>query len=206
MPFPSGRSGQMVRRVLLLLMLELLVGQAVRRGRSPRGARRVGILLTGLLLAGCHAKEGGAKGSGGGKGGPPRGPAIVDVRVVRLQPIADTVEATGTVLPLDQVDLHPEATGRLIALTVQEGEAVAAGTVVARVNDADLRAQLAKIEANQAVARKSVERLEKLLAIQGVNQADYDLAVAQVQSGEADADYTRALLDRTVVRDRKSVV
>ncbi|MBC7446612.1 MAG: efflux RND transporter periplasmic adaptor subunit [Hymenobacteraceae bacterium] len=182
-------------------MLLFTVDFAGRR----RTARTVGRLLLGfvpmLLLAGCHSEaDSAAKGGLGGKGGPPRGPAVVDVRVVHPTAVADTIEAAGTVLAVDQVELHPEATGRLTALAVAEGQRVAAGTVVARVNDADLQAQLAKTQANLEVARKSVGRLEKLLAMQGVNQADYDLAVAQVRSGEADADYTRALLAKTVVR------
>lgn len=174
---------------------------------SP-GRRLLFGLLIGGALAGCHSKAepGGkgevGKGAGGpgGKGGPARGPAVVDVRVVRPSAVADTIEAAGTVLALDQVELHPETTGRLTSLAVAEGQRVAAGTVVARVNDADLQAQLAKTQANLAVARKSVGRLEKLLAMQGVNQADYDLALAQVQSGEADAAYTRAMLTKTLVR------
>ncbi len=158
-------------------------------------------VLGGLTISGCHSKaDDGKAGAGGGKGGPPRGPAIVDVRVVRLTAVADTVEAAGSILALDQVELHPEATGRLVALTVAEGQRVKAGTVIARVNDADLRAQFARTQANLSVAQKAVARLEKLLAVQGVNQADYDVAVGQVQSLEADATYTRALLDRTVVR------
>ena len=186
----------------LLLMLELMIEEAVPR-RRPAAGSWLGSLLTGLLLAGCHSKEGagdGKAGGPGGKGGPPRGPAVVDVRVVRPQPVADTVEAAGTVGSVDQVELHPEATGRLVALTVAEGRRVAAGTVIARVNDADLRAQLARTQVNLGVARKAVERLSKLLTVQGVNQADYDVALGQVQSLEADATYTRALLDRTVVR------
>ena len=119
---------------------------------------------------------------------------------MQLRAVTDTIEAAGSVLSLDQVELHPEVSGRLVALAVPEGRQIRQGTVIARVNDADLRAQLAKIQANLEVARKSVARLQPLLALQGVNQADYDLAVAQVSSGEADAAYTRALIEKTVVR------
>ena len=172
-------------------------------GHPP--AARLALVLAAALLAACGGKSepgkpGAGGGAGGGKGGPPRGPAVVDVRVVRPTTIADTVEAAGTVLAIDQVELHPEATGRLVALNVTEGKRVAKGAIIARVNDADLRAQLAKTQATLALARQSVARLEKLLAVQGVNQADYDVAVAQVRSAEADADYTRALIERTVVR------
>lgn len=128
------------------------------------------------------------------------GPPIVDVLVARPSSVSDSVEANGAVVANDYVELHPEVSGRLTALNVAEGQHVAKGTVIARVNDADLRAQLQKTNALLQVSRLSVNRLKQLLSIQGVNQADYDLAVSQVQSNQADAAYTQALLSKTVLR------
>jgi membrane fusion protein (multidrug efflux system) len=161
------------------------------------------LLLAGALalLAGCHAKTDEAKGGGKDKDGKKNsGPALVDVLIARPSSVSDSVEANGTVVANDFVELHPEVSGRLTALNVQEGQRVAKGTIIARVNDADLRAQLQKTNAVLRVANLSVSRLEKLLKVQGVNQADYDLAVSQVASGQADAAYTQALIAKTVVR------
>jgi membrane fusion protein (multidrug efflux system) len=151
------------------------------------------------LLAACHAKPDDAK---GGKGNDKKnaGPALVDVLVARPSSVSDSVEANGTVVANDFVELHPEVSGRITSLNVQEGRRVSKGTIIARINDADLRAQLQKTNAVLRVAQLSVNRLEKLLKVQGVNQADYDLAVSQVQSGQADAAYTQALIAKTVVR------
>jgi membrane fusion protein (multidrug efflux system) len=162
------------------------------------------LTLAGLTLAGgtlfsaCHSKPDDAKGGKDAKKN--NGPALVDVLVARPSSVSDSVEANGTVVANDFVELHPEVSGRLTALNVQEGQRVAKGTIIARINDADLRAQLQKTNAVLRVAQLSVNRLEKLLKVQGVNQADYDLAVSQVQSGNADAAYTQALLAKTVVR------
>jgi membrane fusion protein (multidrug efflux system) len=157
------------------------------------------LVASGALLAACHAKPDEAK--GGGKGDKKNsGPALVDVLVARPSSVSDSVEANGTVVANDFVELHPEVSGRLTSLNVQEGRRVSKGTIIARINDADLRAQLQKTNAVLRVAQLSVNRLEKLLKVQGVNQADYDLAVSQVQSGQADAAYTQALIAKTVVR------
>jgi membrane fusion protein (multidrug efflux system) len=154
-----------------------------------------------ILLASCHAKPDEAKGGDKGKDGKKNsGPALVDVLIARPSSVSDSVEANGTVVANDFVELHPEVSGRLTSLNVQEGQRVAKGTIIARINDADLRAQLQKTNAVLRVAQLSVNRLEKLLKVQGVNQADYDLAVSQVQSGQADAAYTQALIAKTVVR------
>ncbi|MGI4834713.1 MAG: efflux RND transporter periplasmic adaptor subunit [Janthinobacterium lividum] len=150
------------------------------------------------LGAGCHAKTDKAAGKGGDKKN--AGPALVDVLVARPSASGDSVVANGAVVANDYVELHPEVSGRLTFLNVREGQRVAKGTVVARINDADLQAQLAKTNALLKVSHLSQQRLEKLLSMQGVNQADYDLAVSQVQSNEADASYTRALLAKTIIR------
>ena len=150
------------------------------------------------LLAGCHAKADKAAAKGGDKKN--AGPALVDVLVARPSASGDSVVANGAVVASDYVELHPEVSGRLTALNVAEGRRVRKGTIVARINDADLQAQLAKTNALLKVSNLSQQRLQKLLEVQGVNQADYDLAVSQVQSNRADADYTRALLAKTIIR------
>ena len=166
---------------------------------TPTGLSVACGILT--LLASCHAKPDEAKGGDKGKDGKKNnGPALVDVLIARPSSVSDSVEANGTVVANDFVELHPEVSGRLTSLNVQEGQRVAKGTIIARINDADLRAQLQKTNAVLRVAQLSVNRLEKLLKVQGVNQADYDLAVSQVQSGQADAAYTQALIAKTVVR------
>jgi membrane fusion protein (multidrug efflux system) len=151
------------------------------------------------LLAACHSKPD-EKEKGGKDAKKNNGPALVDILVARPSSVSDSVEANGTVVANDYVELHPEVSGRLIALNVQEGRRVSRGTVIARINDADLRAQLQKTSALLQVARLSVNRLQQLLKVQGVNQADYDLAVSQVKSNEADAAYTQALLAKTIIR------
>jgi len=150
------------------------------------------------LLAGCHAKPDDAKGGKGGK--KDNGPALVDVLVARPSAVTDSIEANGAVVANDYVELHPEVSGRLTFLHVPEGHRVPKGTIIARINDADLQANLQKTRALLQVSRLSQDRLEKLLKVQGVNQADYDLAVSQVRGNEADAAYTQALLAKTVIR------
>ncbi|HET9503710.1 MAG TPA: efflux RND transporter periplasmic adaptor subunit [Hymenobacter sp.] len=169
------------------------------RFSTPAGLSLACGILT--FLASCHAKPDEAKGGEKGKDDKKNnGPALVDVLIARPSSVSDSIEANGTVVANNFVELHPEVSGRLTSLNVQEGQRVAKGTIIARINDADLRAQLQKTNAVLRVAQLSVNRLEKLLKVQGVNQADYDLAVSQVQSGQADAAYTQALIAKTVVR------
>jgi membrane fusion protein (multidrug efflux system) len=74
------------------------------------------------------------------------------------------------------------------------------GTVLARINDADLQAQIAKTKVLLNLADLTEQRNRKLLTISGINQNDYDIALNQVNSLKADLAYTQTLIDKTVIR------
>ena len=127
-------------------------------------------------------------------------PTVVDIIVASPQAISNTVEANGSVVANEYVELHPEVSGRIIYLNVAEGHAVAQGTIIARINDADLQAQVSKSKVQLDLAQKTEERYQKLLEVNGLNQADYDNALNQVNSLKADIRYTQTLIDKTVIR------
>jgi membrane fusion protein, multidrug efflux system len=164
-------------------------------GRAPWGA----IWGCGLLLLqACGGKSEPPKGAGGSGGQAP--PVVVDVIVAKNSALSSSLEVNGEVSANEFVELHPEVSGRLTYLNVPEGANVAAGTVVARINDADLQAQVGKLNVQLDLARQNEGRLKKLLDLNGINQADYDGALGQVRSLEADMAYTQALIEKTVVR------
>jgi membrane fusion protein (multidrug efflux system) len=127
-------------------------------------------------------------------------PTTVDVMIATTQPVDNTIEANGTVIANETVELRPEVSGRLIYLNVPEGKQVAKGTVLARINSADLAAQLQKSRAQLELAETTERRLKTLLDAGGVNQNDYDVAVSTVNNLKADIAYTQTLIDKTVIR------
>lgn len=151
------------------------------------------IIFVLLSVASCKGKPEPAK----PKEAPP---TVVDVIIASPQTVTNTVEASGTVVASEYVELHPEVSGRLIYLNVPEGRSVTQGTVLARINDADLQAQVAKSKVQLDLAQKTAERYQKLLDVNGINQADYDNAINQVNSLKADIQYTQTLIDKTIIR------
>jgi membrane fusion protein (multidrug efflux system) len=127
-------------------------------------------------------------------------PTIVDVMVATLQPVTNIVEASGTVIANESVELRPEVSGRLTYLNVPEGKKVAQGTVLARINSADLEAQVQKSKVQLNLAEKTEQRYKQLLDVSGINQSDYDAIVNQVNGLKADIAYTQTLIDKTVIR------
>src|SRR4051794_20907581 len=102
-------------------------------------------------------------------------PPVVDVIVASAKTIPNTLEANGTVVAGEFVEIRPEISGRLVYLNIAEGSRIEAGTVIAKINDADLRAQLNKIKVQLELADITVTRYKKLLDIQGINRSEYDL-------------------------------
>ena len=72
--------------------------------------------------------------------------------------------------------------------------------MLARINDADLKASQQKINVQLDLAQKNEARLKKLLSIGGINQADYDVVLNQVNTLKADLAVLQAQLDKTVIK------
>ncbi|OFY37137.1 MAG: hypothetical protein A2W91_01755 [Bacteroidetes bacterium GWF2_38_335] len=127
-------------------------------------------------------------------------PAIVDVMVAGSEEFSSGLEVNGSALSEEMVQLFPEISGRLTFLNLPDGAVVNKGTVLARINDAELQAQAEQLKVQLDLAEKTEQRLKKLLEINGVNQADYDAALSQVNALKANLKIVYAQIDKTVVR------
>jgi membrane fusion protein (multidrug efflux system) len=161
-----------------------------------RMTRILWILLFPVLIGACKSK----KKEAATKRNQAQPVPSVDVIIVSPTNIANTIEANGSVVAGEFLEIRSEISGRLTYLSIAEGSRVARGTVVAKINDADLRAQLNKVKVQLNLAQTTVERYQKLLDIQGINRADYDVALNQVNSFKADMGIIQADLAKTVVR------
>lgn len=129
-----------------------------------------------------------------------RPPVAVEVIVAGSEQVASNVEVNGTVVSNEMVELRPEISGRLTYLNIPDGAKVAKGTILARVNDADLQAQLEQLKSQLELATKTESRLSNLLKVNGVNQADYDIALNQLHNIQANIKVLNAQIDKTVIR------
>lgn len=124
------------------------------------------------------------------------------VRAIVARPIVfqDRIFVTGTALAQDEVHLQAEANGRLISLSLTEGQTVRKGERIAKINDADLQAQLRRAELNLELARIRESRQRQLLDTRAISQQDYDIVLNEVNTILAEIDLIRANIDRTEIR------
>jgi membrane fusion protein (multidrug efflux system) len=124
----------------------------------------------------------------------------VDAYIVRPTLFQETLEVPGSIVANESAEIHPEVSGRIVRLNVAEGKYVGRGTLLAKLYDGDLQAQLNKLQVQLAIAEKTEDRQKQLLKIQGISQQDYDLSLLQVNSLRADIGIIRTAIAKTEVR------
>jgi len=103
------------------------------------------------------------------------------VTTQNTSPVTTTLTGSGTV-ETTQVDISPEVTGKIVAVSVSESDSVKTGDTLFTLDDTLLTAQLNQAQTNLAVAQAGLDAANTALAAAqaGVTttQGQYDLALA----------------------------
>ena len=129
-----------------------------------------------------------------------QGPVLAEGFLVTPQQVSEHIEVPGTVLPQEQTQIKSEVSGRIVKLNIQEGALVKRGTLLLKLFDGDLQAQLQKLKVQLQIAQKSEERQGELLKISGISQQDYDLIALNVDNLEADIEALEIAISKTEIR------
>ena len=169
---PTARSRSSVLKIVMLLLVVAAGAWAVYANLGPgRGAMDMNM----------RATPGGT-------------PFPVAVAGVERTLITGTVTYTGSVAPLNEEDIYPRVTGRIVEMAVYPGDAIHAGQIVARLDSAELSSRVSEAEAALATARASRAQMEAdLVAAQhAITQMEREVAMVDAELG-----YARALIVRT---------
>ncbi|MAZ26751.1 MAG: efflux transporter periplasmic adaptor subunit [Cytophagaceae bacterium] len=135
-------------------------------------------------------------------GGQPRAATatVIEGMVLRPQAFAEDLSLSGSLEANEQLELHSEVSGVVESINFNEGRNVAKGQVLFRVNDLEMRAQLAKAKTAERLASENQRRAKLLLEKQAISQEEYDIAEADYQSAQAEAQLIDAQLAKATVR------
>lgn len=142
-----------------------------------------------------------SSGPGGSDGAPPGNGAQaspVVVSDVRVGLVAERVEAVGTAEARESIEVVPEVAGRIETIHFEQGQEVAAETVLLELDSTRQQALLREAEANRRDMARQLERARQLLSSQNVPQARVD----ELQAG-LEAAAARAAAIETDIADRR---
>jgi multidrug efflux system membrane fusion protein len=144
----------------------------------------VGLLLAPLLHKSKAQMRPGGPGAPGGPGGPG---TTVTTEAVRTGVMPITIDALGTVTPLQTVNVYAQVTGRVLSVDYREGQIVQKGQTLVDIDPKPTQAQLQQ-------AQGSLDRDKATLDQAGINLKRYQ-----------DAYSEKALAEQTVFDQQASV-
>ena len=133
---------------------------------------------------------------GGGK----KQPTQVTGLVLQPKEFEDNLSLSGSIEANKQIDLRSEVSGIVESINFTEGSSVAKGQVLFKVNDIELRAQLAQVKTAQSLASENSRRAKLLLEKEAISQEEFDISNADFLSAKAQVQLIQAQLAKATVR------
>jgi membrane fusion protein (multidrug efflux system) len=127
-------------------------------------------------------------------------PITVSGTVVRLQTFDNNLALSGSIEANEQVEIRSEVSGIVKTIYFQEGSNVSKGQVLLKVDDIELKAQLAQAKTKESLASENERRAKLLLQKEAISQEEYDVARADHQSAKAQSQLILAQIEKTTVR------
>jgi RND family efflux transporter MFP subunit len=120
--------------------------------------------------------------------------------VVEQRDFPVVLEATGTTVAANIVDVRPQVTNVVAKIHIKEGQKVKAGDLLISLDDRADRANYEKAQASAEDAQRQLNRAEELLRQQFVAQGAVDTARANAHAAQATARAAQAALSYDNIR------
>jgi membrane fusion protein (multidrug efflux system) len=127
---------------------------------------------------------------------------VPTVEVLRVEPreLAPELVASGVIEAVDKVQAGFMVPGRVARVAVEDGETVAAGQLLAQLEDADYRDALAAAEAKFAEVSARHERLKKLHELGSLTATDFEKIASGLAEARSGVELARRRLDYTQLK------
>lgn len=124
--------------------------------------------------------------------------AVETVEVRRLD-LKATVSATGTLRPVDSVEVSSKITARIKTVLVKENEWVTAGQIVATLDGKDYEARREQAQYKVINAKAKYDRVSYLYGIGANTREEYEDAVYQYDTARSNLEVAESDLAETVI-------
>jgi membrane fusion protein, multidrug efflux system len=124
----------------------------------------------------------------------------VNAHIAVFSELNDKFMVPGSILPNEAIELRAEYNGRIIQLLLREGAEVKKGTLLVKINDRDLQAQLKRATAALKLAENMESRQKTLVSKELISKEDYDQSEKELEACQADIDLINAQIEKTEIR------
>jgi membrane fusion protein (multidrug efflux system) len=161
---------------------------------SARHVFLLGSLLTLGLTAGCGKKATASA--------PAASAARQPVEVVNIarRDLVESLSLVGSLAANETAQLRAEISGQVRSVQFQEGDTVIKDQVLVKIDDAELRAQLAQAEASFHLAELNLKRSENLTEARSMSQAEADRVRSEHASAQAALSLLRVRVAKTEIK------
>ena len=149
---------------------------------------------------GASAKAPGMAGPAGGAAGGPGAGVPVEVVKVATASLPQSITTVGSLRSDESVTIRPEVAGRVAAINFQEGQRVAKGAVLLRLDPSINEAEVLQARANLKLARSKYERAVDLSKSNFISGQARDEAENNLRVAEAAVALVEARLAKTEIR------
>jgi len=119
---------------------------------------------------------------------------------VERSDIQSVVSATGTISPVNSVDVSSKITGRIREVKVNENDLVKTDQVLILLDDTRLSTQVSQAQARLKNAAANFERINRLASIGAISTQQLDAAQMDYNVAQASYDDAVSQLDDTVIK------
>ena len=124
----------------------------------------------------------------------------VEVVAASVKRMSDDISAIGTLVSDESVQIAPETSGRIEQILFKEGETVAAGTVLIRLDDALIGAALSDAQARLKLAQATYDRVVTLRKSGNAAQSTLDQATSELVVTQAAVDLIKTQHEKLSIR------
>jgi membrane fusion protein, multidrug efflux system len=157
------------------------------------------IILIGGLIAYRITKNSSETDKGNGKGDK-KPPITVSGIVAESKDFSNALTLSGSIEANEQIEIRSEVSGIVENIAFKEGSTVSKEQLLFKVNDIELRAQLAQANTRQNLASENERRAKLLLQKEAISQEEYDIASADFRTAQSQSQLIRAQIAKTSVR------
>jgi membrane fusion protein (multidrug efflux system) len=124
----------------------------------------------------------------------------VEVTEVVRRDLAESISLVGSLAPNETAQIRAEISGQVRSVQFNEGEHVAKGQILLKIDDSELRAQLSQAEARFNLTELSLKRSENLTEARSMSQAEADRSRSEYSSAEAELQLLRIRLAKMEIK------